>query len=81
VGGDVAGAQQILAAKTADAAHRVIQAQGQEMLVFTDLVERINTKAIGYVSKYADRAILIDTVLFDRQGKIIVGEEKLKCRS
>jgi hypothetical protein len=33
------------------------------------------------VSKYADRAILIDTVLFDRQGKIIVGEEKLTCRS
>jgi cobalt-precorrin-5B (C1)-methyltransferase len=81
VGGDVAGAQQILAAKTADAAHRVIQEQGQEMPVFTDLVERINAKAVAYVSKYADRAILIDTVLFDRQGKIIVGEEKLKCRS
>jgi cobalt-precorrin-5B (C1)-methyltransferase len=81
VGGDIAGAQQILAAKTADAAHRVIQEQGQEMPVFTDLVERINTKAIAYVSKYADRAMLIDTVLFDRQGKIIVGEEKLTCRS
>jgi cobalt-precorrin-5B (C1)-methyltransferase len=81
VGGNVAGAQQILAAKTADAAHRVIQAQGQEILVFTDLVERINTRAIAYVSKYADRAMLIDTVLFDRQGKIIVGEEKLTCRS
>jgi cobalamin biosynthesis protein CbiD len=59
----------------------VIQEQGQEMPVFTDLVERINAKAVAYVSKYADRAILIDTVLFDRQGKIIVGEEKLKCRS
>jgi cobalt-precorrin-5B (C1)-methyltransferase len=81
VGGDVAGAQQILAAKTADAAHRIIQEQGQEIPVFTNLVERINTKAITYVSKYADRAMLIDTVLFDRQGKIIVGEEKLRCRS
>jgi cobalt-precorrin-5B (C1)-methyltransferase len=81
VGGDIAGAQQILAAKTADAAHRVIQAQDQEIAVFTDLVERINTRAIAYVSKYADRAMLIETVLFDRQGKIIVGEEKLTCRS
>ncbi len=79
-GGDAAGAQQILAAKTADAAHGVIQEQGQELPVFTDLVERINTKAIAYVSKYADRAMLVDTVLFDRQGKIIVGEEKLICR-
>jgi cobalt-precorrin-5B (C1)-methyltransferase len=81
VGGDVAGAQQILAAKTADAAHRVIQEQGQEIVVFRDLTERINARAIAYVSKYADRAMLIDTVLFDRQGKIIVGEEKLTCRS
>jgi cobalt-precorrin-5B (C1)-methyltransferase len=81
VGGDVAGAQQILAAKTADAAHQVIQEQAQELPVFTDLVERINTKAIAYVSKYADRAMLVDTVLFDRQGQIIVGEEKLTCRS
>ncbi len=81
VGGNATGAKQILAAKTADVAHRVIQAQDQEIPVFTELLERINTKAIAYVSKYADRAILIDTVLFDRQGKIIVGEEKLTCRS
>jgi cobalt-precorrin-5B (C1)-methyltransferase len=81
VGGDATGTKQILAAKTADAAHRVIQEQGQESAVFTYLMEQINTKAIAYVSKYADRAILIDTVLFDRQGKIIVGEEKLACRS
>jgi cobalt-precorrin-5B (C1)-methyltransferase len=81
IGGDAAGAKQILAAKTADAAHGVIQKLGKELPVFTDLVERINAKAIAYVSKYADRAILIDTILFDRQGKIIVGEEKLTCRS
>jgi cobalt-precorrin-5B (C1)-methyltransferase len=81
VGGDAIGARQILAAKTADAAHRVIQEQGQEITVFTYLMEQINSKAIAYVSKYADRAILIETVLFDRQGKIIVGEEKLTCRS
>jgi cobalt-precorrin-5B (C1)-methyltransferase len=81
VGGDAIGARQILAAKTADAAHQVIQEQGQESTVFTYLMEQINSKAIAYVSKYADRAILIETVLFDRQGKIIVGEEKLTCRS
>ncbi len=81
VGGDATGAKQILAAKTADAAQRVIQEQGQESAVFTYLIELINTKAIAYVSKYADRAMLIETVLFDRQGKIIVGEEKLTCRS
>jgi cobalt-precorrin-5B (C1)-methyltransferase len=81
VGGDANGAKQILAAKTADAAHRVIQEQGQESAVFTYLVQQINTKAIAYVSKYADQAILVETVLFDRQGKIIVGEEKLRCRS
>jgi cobalt-precorrin-5B (C1)-methyltransferase len=81
IGGDAVGAKQILAAKTADAAHRVIQEQGQESAVFTYLVQQINSKAIAYVNKYADRAILIETVLFDRQGKIIVGEEKLRCRS
>jgi cobalt-precorrin-5B (C1)-methyltransferase len=81
VGGDAIGARQILTATTADAAHRLIQEQGQESTVFTYLMEQINNKAIAYVSKYADRAILIDTVLFDRQGKIIVGEEKLTCRS
>jgi cobalt-precorrin-5B (C1)-methyltransferase len=81
VGGDAAGAQQILAAKTAEAAQRLIQAQGQEIPVFSNLQAQINAKAIAYVHKYADRSILIDTVLFDRQGNIIVGEEQLICRS
>jgi cobalt-precorrin-5B (C1)-methyltransferase len=74
VGGDTKGAQQLLQAKTADAAHRVIIDLGLESAVFNDLVEKINTRAVAYVKKYADRSLNIDTVLFDRQGKIITGK-------
>jgi cobalt-precorrin-5B (C1)-methyltransferase len=74
VGGDIQGTQKILQSTTADTAHGVIRELGLEQAVFNDLAARINSRAIAYVSKYADRPLQIDTVLFDRQGKIIVGK-------
>jgi cobalt-precorrin-5B (C1)-methyltransferase len=74
VGGDITGAQKILQSTTADTAHRVISDLGLEHAVFNDLAARISSRAIAYVSKYADRPLKINTVLFDRQGKIIVGK-------
>jgi cobalt-precorrin-5B (C1)-methyltransferase len=40
--------------------------------IFTDLADRINQKAQAYVQKYANVNMAITTVLFDRQGQIIV---------
>jgi cobalt-precorrin-5B (C1)-methyltransferase len=73
-GGDITAAQKILQATTADAAHRIIGELGWEHPVFDNLAATISAKAVAYVKKYADRTLQIDTVLFDRQGKIITGQ-------
>ncbi len=72
-GGDLITVQQVLAAKTADAAYHILTAQGRDQAVFGYLATQINTKAQAYVQKYVDVGLLVDTVLFDRQGKIITG--------
>ncbi len=72
-GGDLATVQKVLAAKTADAAYQILVAQGCDQEVFGYLATQINTKAQAYVQKYADVSLLVDTVLFDRQGTIITG--------
>ncbi len=72
-GGDMALAQAVLQAKTADAAYQLLVAQDQAAPIFTDLAQRIRQKATRYVQKYADVDLAIDTVLFDRQGQIIAG--------
>jgi cobalt-precorrin-5B (C1)-methyltransferase len=70
-GGDLALAQAVLAAKTADAAYQMLVAQNQAEVLFADLASRIQQKATAYVQKYADRALPIEVVLFDRQGQLI----------
>jgi cobalt-precorrin-5B (C1)-methyltransferase len=76
-GANAQEARQVLAAKTADEAHQIIFELGWEVRVFGYLVDRINARSMAYVQKYVDRPLLIETVLFDRRGQIIVGTEKL----
>jgi cobalt-precorrin-5B (C1)-methyltransferase len=73
-GGDLTTVQKVLAAKTADAAYQLLVAAGCDQLVFGYLAGQISSKAQAYVRKYADVDVRVDTVLFDRQGKIITGD-------
>jgi cobalt-precorrin-5B (C1)-methyltransferase len=72
-GGDIATAQAVLAAKTADAAYQLLLAQNQATPIFTALAHQISHNATRYVQKYADVDLGVATVLFDRQGQIIAG--------
>ncbi|KAB8332790.1 cobalt-precorrin-5B (C(1))-methyltransferase [Scytonema tolypothrichoides VB-61278] len=71
VGGDVQTARAILDAKTADAAHKKLIELGLAESVFGILAEKISQKATAYVQKYANAALKVGTVLFDRKGEII----------
>jgi cobalt-precorrin-5B (C1)-methyltransferase len=73
-GGDLTTVQKVLAAKTADAAYQLLVAAGCDQPVFGYLAGQISSKAQVYVRKYADVDVRVDTVLFDRQGKIITGD-------
>jgi cobalt-precorrin-5B (C1)-methyltransferase len=72
-GGDIATAQAILQAKTADAAYQLLLAQNQATPIFSALAYQISHNATRYVQKYADVDLGVATVLFDRQGQIIAG--------
>ncbi len=71
VGGDVQTARAILDTKTADAAHKKLIELGLAESVFGILAEKISQKATAYVQKYANVALKVGTVLFDRKGEII----------
>ncbi len=73
-GGDLTTVQKVLEAQTADAAYQLLRTLGCEQNVFGYLASQISTKAQAYVQKYADVSLAVDTVLFDRQGKIITGQ-------
>jgi cobalt-precorrin-5B (C1)-methyltransferase len=73
-GGDLTTVQKVLAAKTADAAYQTLLALGADQAVFGYLASQISSKAQAYVQKYADVGLQVETVLFDRQGKIITGD-------
>jgi cobalt-precorrin-5B (C1)-methyltransferase len=70
-GGDLATAQAVLQAKTADAAYQFLLAKHQATPIFAALAHQISRNATRYVQKYADVDLAIATVLFDRQGQII----------
>jgi cobalt-precorrin-5B (C1)-methyltransferase len=72
-GGDLTTVQKVLEAQTADAAYQLLRVLGCEQDVFGYLASQISIKAQAYVQKYADVSLAVDTVLFDRQGKIITG--------
>jgi cobalt-precorrin-5B (C1)-methyltransferase len=80
VGGDLETAQGMLGAKTADEGYKLLLERGWVQPVFSHLSATISRKATAYVNKYADRPLAVPTVLFDRQGQIIVGEALLDSR-
>lgn len=71
VGGNLETIQEILTAKTADAAYKTLVKLQLSESVFTLLAEKISQNAVAYVQKYADVSIQIGTILFNRQGTII----------
>lgn len=74
LGGSLAIQQAVLAAKTADAAYQYLRSQNLAEPVFQYLARLINQKAQAYVQKYANLALPIGTILFDRQGEVIAQE-------
>jgi cobalt-precorrin-5B (C1)-methyltransferase len=71
-GQSIAVAQTILNAKTADAAYKALVEMGCVESIFQNLAQLINQNAQTYVQKYANVELAVTTVLFDRQGQIIV---------
>jgi len=68
---DLSPVQGVLTAPTADAAYQKLVQWGMASTVFADLAEQISQKSRRYVQKYGDRDLMIGTLLFDRQGKVI----------
>ncbi|NJK52367.1 MAG: cobalt-precorrin-5B (C(1))-methyltransferase [Leptolyngbyaceae cyanobacterium SU_3_3] len=71
VGGDLAAAQAVLQAKTADAAQKKLMELGLSETVFTTLAAKVSHRARSYVQKYANTTMTVNTILFDRQGQIV----------
>jgi cobalt-precorrin-5B (C1)-methyltransferase len=69
--GELSLIQAILAAPSADAAYQILVAAELAQPVFAQLAAQVTQKAQGYVQKYADVAMAIETGLFDRQGIMI----------
>ena len=74
IGGNIAAAQAVLNAKTADAAYKTLVELGLAESVFEALAQTISEKAQAYVQKYANVALKVGTVLCDRKGNVIVGD-------
>ncbi|MEC4819035.1 MAG: cobalt-precorrin-5B (C(1))-methyltransferase CbiD [Scytonema sp. PMC 1069.18] len=71
VGGDIQAVRAVLDSKTADAAYQKMKELGLSELVFGILAEKISQKATAYVQKYANVALKVGTILFDRKGEVI----------
>jgi cobalt-precorrin-5B (C1)-methyltransferase len=78
VGGDLQTVRAVLDAKTADAAYKKLKELGLSELVFGTLAEKISQKATAYVQKYANVALKVGTILFDRTGEIIAQDPQAK---
>ena len=72
VANDLQVAQAVLKAKSADAAYKELVDLRLAEPVFNLLAQKISQKAQSYVQKYADVSLKVGTILFDRQGQIIV---------
>ncbi|MCL1467453.1 cobalt-precorrin-5B (C(1))-methyltransferase CbiD [Argonema galeatum] len=70
-GSSLQNVEAVLAAKTADAAYKILVELELAELVFQALANTISQKAQAFVQKYANVPLKVGTVLFDRQGKII----------
>jgi cobalt-precorrin-5B (C1)-methyltransferase len=69
--GNLAAAQAVLGARTADAAYQTLVGLNLADSVFRTLAEMITQKSTAYVKKYGDVEVTIGTALLDRQGQII----------
>ncbi|MFQ4145767.1 cobalt-precorrin-5B (C(1))-methyltransferase CbiD [Chlorogloeopsis sp. ULAP02] len=78
VSDDLQAVRAVLDAKTADAAYKKLVELGLSELVFATLAEKISHKASAYVQKYANVAVKVGTVLFNRQGEIITQDSHAK---
>ena len=70
--GNLQVAKAVLKANTADAAYKELVELGLAESVFNSLAQKISQKAQSYVQKYANVSLKVGTILFDRQGQIIV---------
>lgn len=61
----------VLHAETADAAYQQLVQHQLATAVFNHLANKVRTKAIQYVEKYANTTLQIRVILFDRAGEII----------
>ncbi|WP_026733751.1 cobalt-precorrin-5B (C(1))-methyltransferase CbiD [Fischerella sp. PCC 9605] len=77
-GGDLEAVRTVLDAKTADAAHQKLMEFGVAESVFEILADKISHKATAYVQKYANVALKVGTVLFNRKGDIISQDSQAK---
>jgi cobalt-precorrin-5B (C1)-methyltransferase len=71
IGGPLNLVEAILTAKTADEAYQLLVREGWSDRVFSALAHTIQDKAQRYVHKYANRSLVIGTILCDRAGNII----------
>jgi len=71
IGGPLNLVEAILMAKTADEAYQLLVKEGWSDQVFSALAHTIQEKAQRYVHKYANRSLVIGTILCDRAGNII----------
>ncbi len=71
-GENVAVANDILIAKTADEVYLKLASENRHKAIFEDISNAINENSKRYVKKYADVDLAIDNILCDRQGEIIV---------
>jgi cobalt-precorrin-5B (C1)-methyltransferase len=78
VSDDLQAVRAVLDAKTADAAYKKLVELGLSELVFETLAEKISHRATVYVQKYANVALKVGTVLFNRQGEIITQDSQAK---
>ncbi len=75
VGGNLTDIQAVLASKTADTAHQSLIERGLAVPVFERLARQVSQRSVAYVQKYANAALAVGTVLFDRKGQIIAQDE------
>ena len=75
-GGSLEAVQAVLAAKTADAAYKILVELNLAEAVYQWLAQTISQKAQAYVQKYGNVPLQVSTILFDRQGQIIARDER-----
>ncbi|NJL64850.1 MAG: cobalt-precorrin-5B (C(1))-methyltransferase [Methylacidiphilales bacterium] len=78
IGGDIQAVKAVLSQDTADAAYKYLVELGLSDSVFMLLADKISRKAESYVKKYADVAMKVGTILFDRKGQIISQDSAAK---